>query len=308
MSERYSRQEIVLGSEGQRKVTESSVAVVGVGALGTVVAEQLVRAGVGKIFLVDRDVVEESNLQRQTLFVEKDVGRSKVDAAVEKLQEINSSVTIVGKAVHLSVKNVDCLDVDLIVDCTDNLETRFLLDDYCRKNGKHWVYGAAIKKEGYVMLISPEGPWLRNFVQEASLETCESAGVLGMTTSAVGSLQAALALQFLAGENVVRELCYINIGTMTMRKMAVVKKELDDFKYLEKKEDIRKVRFCGGNKFQIFGRAVDFAVLKERYPGAIEDSETLRVKGITLFKDGRALVVAASEEEARSVYSKVVGN
>ena len=143
MKDRYSRQMLLkeIGEEGQSKLDYKKVVIVGIGALGTVAAELLARAGIGSLRLIDRDVVEESNLQRQILFTEKDVGKSKSVMAAEKLKEINSLIKIESYPLHLDPKNVSLLqDADLVLDCTDNLETRFLINDHCRKEKIPWIY------------------------------------------------------------------------------------------------------------------------------------------------------------------------
>ena len=161
--ERYSRQRALaeIGA-GQEKIEHSVVAVVGVGALGSVAADLLTRAGVGTLILVDRDVVEESNLPRQSLYEEKDVGRSKVVAAKEKLLKVNGETDIKIHALHLNAVNIDLLGKAVIIlDCTDNLQTRFLLNDFCKKEKISLIYGAAVKTTGYAMPILPTGPCLR---------------------------------------------------------------------------------------------------------------------------------------------------
>src|SRR3989344_7380553 len=140
-SERYSRQTILpeIGAEGQNKIERAVVAIVGVGALGTVAAELLTRAGIGALILIDRDIVEESNLQRQTLYQEKDVGRSKAVAAKERLIKINSKAKVEIHAIHLNSVSIPVLErAQLVLDCADNLQTRFLINDFCRKNGVPW--------------------------------------------------------------------------------------------------------------------------------------------------------------------------
>src|SRR3989344_6084298 len=128
---RYSRQILLkeIGREGQKLLQDKKVAIVGVGALGTVAAELLARAGVGNLILVDRDMVEESNLQRQTLFDEKDIGKNKAAAAEQRIKKINSDIKVEFHSIHLNPQNIDVLQsADLILDCTDNLQTRFLIN------------------------------------------------------------------------------------------------------------------------------------------------------------------------------------
>ena len=150
-NDRYSRQTALseIGEKGQQLLAQKKVVIVGVGALGSVAAELLIRAGLGKLLLIDRDIVEESNLPRQFLYCEDDIGKSKALAAQERLQKINKNCQIQAEAAHLNKKNLSLLaDADLILDGTDNLSTRFLLNDYCKKEKKLWIYAAAIKTSG----------------------------------------------------------------------------------------------------------------------------------------------------------------
>src|SRR3989338_4354446 len=197
---RYSRQILLqeIGKEGQVILQNKKVAIVGVGALGTVAAELLARAGGGSLILIDRDTVEESNLQRQTRFDEKSAGKNKASAAEKRIKEINSEIKVEFHSLHLNSQNIGLLQsADLILDCTDNLQTRFLINDYCRKEKKIWIYAAAIKTSGYVMPVFPNGPCLQCFLTESSQETCDTVGVLNTITVSIASLQATLALKIL---------------------------------------------------------------------------------------------------------------
>ena len=317
---RYARQTALpeIEIEGQQKISKATVAVIGIGALGTVSAELLARAGVGTLILVDRDVVEETNLQRQMLFTEADVGRSKAVVAGEKIREINSSIAVEIQAIHLSSLNIKCLQkADLILDCTDNQKTRFLINDYCKLKKKKWIYAAAIKTEGYVMPIFPEGPCLRCFTKETELETCATAGVLGTTTTIIAGLQTTTALKVLLDKNVEEKLMQVNVWGNTLRLLTVGKNKncpacSGNYEYLSKKEDEQKIiPFCSSSRFQIKGKPHHFTMLTKRWKKIDDvdnDGETLRFRNILLFKDGRALITAATAEEALSCYSEWIGN
>ncbi len=318
---RYNRQELltIIGTKGQRRIGKKKVAVVGVGALGTVAGELLVRAGIGKVILIDRDLVEESNLQRQLLFDEKDIGKSKAVAARQKLKEINSQIEVESFNVHLSSENISLIkDAEVVLDCTDNLQTRFLLNDFCKKNKIPLIYAAAIKTSGYVFAVHNDGPCLRCFLKEASLDTCDAAGVLNTITTVIAAQQVTLALKIILKEpeEILPELLHLNIWSGEVRKIKV-KKKLDcltcrgSFTYLEKKELPRVVKFCSANRFQVQGNKVNFRELKKRWSksGEVkEEGESLSFRGILLFKDGRALIEASDEKEALAEYSKWVGN
>ncbi len=317
--ERYSQQILLpeIGIEGQEKLNKTKVAVVGLGALGSVAAELLARAGVGTLSVIDRDVVEESNLQRQLLYTEQDIGKAKPLAAQHTLQTINSTVNITALPLHLNAKNISLLqDADLILDCTDNIKTRLLLNDYCKQHQKPWIYAAAVKTSGMVMPILPEGPCLRCFLKETSAETCDIVGVLNTNTASIAALQVSLALKFLLQKKVEPLLYHLDLWNPSLQTITVKQNPSCPscqgiYKYLQPTEEAKVIPFCAGKRYQVTGKKQEFALLKERWQhlGVVqEDNVTLRFKNILLFKDGRALISAKSEEEALSTYSKYVGD
>src|SRR5580658_2465939 len=205
---RYSRQSrfAPLGEKGQRRIREARVAVVGLGALGSVQADLLARAGVGSLLLIDRDFVELSNLQRQTLYDESDAAEAlpKAVAAARRLARVNSEVRIEPLVSDLSPRNIDeALEgVDLILDATDNFETRYLINDFAVREGIPWIYGAAVGSYGLKLAIVPGLTACFRCVYpeppQGAQPTCETEGVLGPVTSAIASLAAADALKILA--------------------------------------------------------------------------------------------------------------
>src|SRR6476659_11230651 len=208
--DRYSRQMRFhgIGEEGQRRLQQARVTLCGCGALGTVLANALVRAGVGHLRLVDRDFIEMSNLQRQVLFDEHDVAENlpKAEAAARKLGAINSSVYVEPVVTDIDRTNILelCQDADLILDGTDNFEIRYLINDVAVKLNKPWVYGGCVGSHGQVMVILPgQTPCLRCVFEAAPAPgeagTCETAGVLGPIVTIVASLQATEAMQILTG-------------------------------------------------------------------------------------------------------------
>ena len=316
---RYSRQILLkeISKEGQEILENKKVAIVGVGALGTVAAELLARAGVGSLILIDRDVVEESNLQRQTLFDEKSVGKSKVTAAKERINSINSTIKLETLAIHLNPQNINILQTaDLILECTDNLQTRFLINDYCKKEKKTWIYAAAIKTSGYVMPIFPDGACLQCFLSESSQETCDTVGVLNTITVSIASLQATLALKLLLGKEIESTLYHYNIWNQSFKKLNIKKKDncltcSGNYSHLERKETSKYIRFCSTGKYQVLGPKVDLREIKERWEKlgtVVGDNSSIQFQNITLFNDGRALINAQSVEEAEAIYSRLVGN
>ncbi|MDP3734063.1 MAG: HesA/MoeB/ThiF family protein [Nanoarchaeota archaeon] len=318
VSEMYSRQILLpeIGVEGQLQLHQKKVAIVGIGAVGSVTAELLTRAGVENVIIIDRDCIEESNLQRQTLFTEGDIGKSKVNIAQEKLQKINSHSKIRAEAINLSAKNIDLLQgIDLVLDCTDNVETRFLLNDFCRKEKIPWIYAAAIRTSGYVMPILPSGPCLSCFLTPASLETCDRVGVLNTITTSIAALQVTIAFKIILGKEVEPILTYYNIWD-TMSKSITVKKKQNcqtcqgNYIYLHESGWKFPIRFCSSGIFQIQGQSQDLKNIKEQWQkigAVVDDGETLRFRNLTLFKDGRALIKADSEKEAIVAYSKYIG-
>lgn len=318
VSEKYSRQILLneIGTEGQKKLLNARVAIIGVGALGTIAAELLTRAGVGNLLLVDRDIVEESNLQRQTLFIERDVGKSKAMIAQKKLQKINSTITVNAEAISLGVANIEILkNYDLLLDCTDNFQTRFLINDFAKKSIIPWVYSSAIKTEGYVMPIFPEGPCLQCFLRNAVGETCDTVGILNTITTSIAALQVTLVLQILLQKKVPTQLYYYNIWHGTFQKITIKKNPAcatcnRKYLYLERKVD-QNIRYCKTGKFQMVGKKPNCTEIKKRWlklGKVIDDGTTLRFKNIILFKDGRALITAKNKLEALSVYAKYVGD
>jgi adenylyltransferase/sulfurtransferase len=210
VDDRYSRQVrfAPIGAEGQARIAASRIVIVGLGALGTVTADLLVRAGVGFVRLIDRDFVELSNLQRQSLFDENDVQNNlpKAIAAKARLSRINSTLQIEAVVDDVNPGNVEDLisDADLVLDAVDNFETRFVVNDAAHKLSRPWIYTAAVGSYGLVMPIIPgRTPCLRCLVGSlpapGTSPTCETAGVIGPITHTIASIQAAEALKFLTG-------------------------------------------------------------------------------------------------------------
>ncbi|HEY2946309.1 MAG TPA: ThiF family adenylyltransferase, partial [Vicinamibacteria bacterium] len=206
---RYSRQELFapIGPGGQARLRQSRVTVAGCGALGSTLAEMMARAGVGALTVIDRDYVEESNLQRQSLFDEDDAARGlpKAAAAEARLKAINSEVAVRGVVADVAADNAAELleDADLVLDGTDNFETRFLINDVCVRGGIPWVYGACVGAYGIALLVRPHlTPCLRCVLEEMpgpGGPTCDTVGVVAPVVHVVAGLQAAEALKLLAG-------------------------------------------------------------------------------------------------------------
>jgi adenylyltransferase/sulfurtransferase len=336
---RYSRQErfAPIGAEGQAKLLASHIAIIGCGALGSVLAETLVRAGVGRINLVDRDFIELSNLQRQFLFDEADIAQNlpKAEAAARKLRKMNSEVEItpfIADANHESIE-IFTDGVDLILDGTDNLHTRYLINDLAVRRGVPWIYGAAQAASGMTLVILPGGkPCLRCVFdcppEPGQLETCETAGILGPLIAMVAGHQALEAIKILTGnlEAVNRKL--VSFDPWINRQSQLTVNNLSggcaccgngQFEFLSGKASLSTVALCGRNAVQLRpkkkGLKIDLEQMASRLAGAgnIDKSEfMLRLEigehQLTLFPDGRTIVKGTEDKDtARSLYGKYIG-
>ncbi len=338
MMERYSRQILFapIGKEGQTAIRNSRVAIVGVGALGSVSSEMLVRAGVGYVRLIDRDYIDVTNLQRQSLFDEKSLEQSlpKAVAAAARLRQINSDVEIEERVIDLNSNNVDALieDVDLLLDGTDNFETRFLLNDACVEKGLSWIYAACVGSYGMSIVVRPgKTPCLRCLMETepppGTSPTCDTAGIIAPIVRAVVAYQVTEALKILAGkeDDLVNAVLTIDIwkGTFDRYTPSAPRKEcpacgLREFSYLAGESEAQAVSLCGRNAVQVRPSASHNLSLEEmaerlRPLGEVKvNPHLLRFeigdKEIVLFKDGRAIIHGTdSSSEARSLYARYVG-
>ncbi|HSR68086.1 MAG TPA: ThiF family adenylyltransferase [Acidobacteriota bacterium] len=343
MSDRYSRQVrfTPLGEEGQVRLYGSRVAIVGCGALGTASADMLARAGVGFLRIIDRDFVEESNLQRQTLFTEADAEQRlpKAEAARRTLARVNSEIEVEACCADLDYRNIASLvqDCHLLLDGTDNFETRFLLNDWSVSRGVPWIYGAALGSYGVAAAIEADAtPCLRCLMEElpaaGSVETCETAGILGPTVQAVAAFQSSQALRRLAGHAFVTVLLRVDVWEGYWRSGDSTALKNPDcpccarrrFPYLEGEAGDRTARLCGRNAVHIRPSRsssgepseVDFDLLLQRLPAEVEVKRNpylmrLQVDGqeIHLFPDGRAIITGTDDiARARSLYARYVGS
>ncbi len=337
MNDRYARQRVLpeIGSEGQEQLLNASIVVIGCGALGSVQAQLLARAGVGRIRIVDRDLLEMNNLQRQVIFDEEDVaaGLPKAEAAVRKLRKINSTIEIEGLVEDVTPRNIEELitDVDLVLDGTDNIETRYLINDACVKHRKPWIYGGVIGTTGMVMTILPdEGPCIRCLFPETpppgSLPTCDTVGVLNTTPAMVASIQVTEAIKLIVG-NGVREYRLLNIDLWTgsYRYVPVQKNENcpccgeGRYDFLNAKEVSWTTTLCGRNSVQISpSRAVTLSLddLSKRlaqagkvsYNGLLLQFQVSDHE-LVIFPNGRTIVKGTTDEAvAKSLYAKYLGH
>lgn len=326
---RYERQELLkeIGKKGQEQLTKSRVAVLGIGAIGTATAELLARAGIGRIELIDRDIVELHNLQRQSLFTENDCNKPKAVVAAEYLKKINSAIRIESHTTDMNYETIEILkNYDLILDCTDNMETRFLLNDFCVNNSKPWIYASAVGTKGRMLVFMPikSNPCFRCLFSSpvpGSLETCDTVGVLNTITTTIAALQVTEALKILTSQEPTKELIAYDIWKHFFEKIKVKKKkeclccEKKQFTFLEGKKETTGVKLCGQGRIQIRGKMPNMQELEKRLQkiGKVTVSEygllfTNNNIDFFLFPDGRCLVKATTKEEAKAIYGKFVGN
>jgi len=219
---RYERQEAFRHIGKRQKLLEKSkVVIVGCGGLGSNSAEMLARAGVGKIEIIDKDKVELSNLQRVSLFSERDIGKDKAEAAKAILANINSDVKVIAHVAELDESNKGLLNANIVLDCTDNIESRYLINGYCRKHKINWVHAAVLGAKGMVISFLPErGFCYRCIFSDAEVsETTATAGILNTTVKAIASLQVSEALKILTGQEASKELICLDLWKMELEKV-----------------------------------------------------------------------------------------
>lgn len=336
LQDRYSRQVLFsgIGVEGQRKLGRSRVAVVGCGATGTCVSALLARAGVGRLRIIDRDYVEPSNLQRQSLFDEADAAESlpKAVAAARKIAAFNSEIEVRAEVADLTPENIHALlvDADLILDATDNFETRYLVNDFAVKQGKPWIYAAAVAAYAVTMNVIPGETACLSCVfpapPQGTVETCDTAGILNSAVTLVGSIQATEALKFLTGarDKLRRTLLSFDVWSNDRAEVAA-NRPRPGCQTCEKREFVHlsgqgrpQITLCGRNSVQIHERhrPVDFAEMTGRLQphGAVKHNDFVlkfwrEPYELTLFPDGRAIIKGTTDTAvARSLYARFVGN
>jgi len=335
-SRRFERQERFerLGPAGQQRLAQARVAIVGCGALGGVLAQTLTRTGVGTLVLVDRDVVEETNLHRQVLFEDHhaSAGSAKVEAARETLGRIGGPTKFETHALHVGADNVcDLIEgADLVLDGTDNLGTRYLLNDVCVRDGIPWVYAGVVAGGGLVMPVPTAGkPCLRCvFPQPAPaglLPTCDTAGVLPPAVGAVASLQAGLGLRMLIEPGLEPCLIEIDVWTGHTRRLKVPADPecpccaAREFPFLEFEGAASTDVLCGRNAVQVrgAGTAPDFDSLERNLSGVARSLKRagtfmrfeVEQESLTVFPDGRALIQGTEDpDRALALYDRYVGS
>ncbi len=337
MNQRYSRQILFppIGADGQDRLGRSRVVIVGCGALGSVAAEQLVRAGIGTLRLIDRDFVEESNLQRQCLFTEEHarLALPKAVAAESILGTMNSQVTVdavVGDLTHRNVETL-CGESDLILDGTDNFETRYLLNDYSLQTGRTWIYGACVGSYGTAFAFRPRAtPCLQCLFPQppspGSAETCDTSGILAPVVHVVASYQVVQVLKILVGGEPASTMLKFDVWENRV-KLVSLRGARDpeclccgalQLRFLEGRERRHAARLCGRNAVQVQpgeDSRMDLAQVAKRLrpSGSVSLNDymmKLEVNGyeLALFRDGRAIIRGTEDEtEARAIYARYIG-
>lgn len=338
VEERYSRQVLFagIGSEGQKRLAAGRVAIVGCGATGSGIASLLARAGVGKLRIIDRDYVEESNLQRQSLFDEQDAAEflPKAVAAARKIEAFNSAIGVEALVEDAAPGNINRLlhDIELIIDGTDNYETRYLINDYAVKNATPWIYAAAVGSYGITMNIVPGASACLACVfpemPRGMVETCETSGILNTAVNVVASIAATEAIKLLIGGEAAKKLrktlWSFDVWTNDHAEISAANPRAGcracgkrDFVHLAG-EGRPHITICGRNSVQIHERArpIDFGEMQRRLEthGAVRHNEFVlkfwrEPYEMTLFPDGRAIIKGTTDTGiARSLYARFVGS
>ena len=327
-----------LGEEGQRKLCASRVAVIGCGALGSVITNTLARAGVGFLRIVDRDFIELNNLQRQVLFDEKDIAQNipKAIATANKIKDINSQIEIEPVVSDVNFTNIENFiqDVDLVLDGTDNFETRFLVNDACVKLGKPWIYAACIGAHGLTMNILPgKTPCLRCVFESAPppelTPTCDTAGILASAATVIASLACTEAIKLLSGNEkaVSNTLFSFNVWTRETKSFRLegLREKTNcpackqqNFEFLKGDQSARTTTLCGRNAVQI-SRPDRLKLNLDELAGRLKPVGNVSynkfmlqadINGyhLTVFPDGRAIVKGTNDPaKAKTVYAKFIG-
>lgn len=339
-SGRYIRQEIfpAIGRSGQERLARTHVLLIGCGALGSTIADLLVRSGIGKLTIADRDYVELHNLQRQSLYDESDVINHlpKAAAAGARLRAINAEVEIISIISDIDASNIAslALDADILVDGTDNFETRYLVNDLAVKTGKPWVYGGVISSYGMTMTIIPGvTPCLRCVFPEppepGTAPTCDTAGVIAPAVHVVASLQAAEVLKLAVGDrdNVNRQLIAIDTWGLSFDEVNTGDPKPDcpacalkSFEFLESVPVARDTVLCGHDAVQVRVHPpakLDLESLAARLrpvgdvlvnPYLIRFIDRVTGQALTIFPDGRAIIKGTTDPaQARAIYARYVG-
>ncbi len=333
VNDRYSRQILLrnIKAIGQKNLSNSNVVIIGCGALGTTIANNLVRSGIGNIRIVDRDIVELNNLQRQNLFDENDIGFPKASTAAEKLRKINSDIKIDYIVDDVNYENIENIirNMDVVVDGTDNMLIRFLINDACTKHSIPWVYGGAIETQGMTMNIIPDKtPCFRCIVKDlpeaGSLPTCDTVGVINSIPVIIASIESTEVIKILIGKDINKKLLVYDVWKHDFHAINIKKKNYckccvkHDFEFLNAKTKNEIVSICGSGAIQITPAKttkISFKDLGKKLQklGEVDFHEIVlrfRINGyeFNIFKNGRTIIIGTNDKIiAKSLYAKYIG-
>lgn len=331
MTDRYFPQLLLpqIGKKGQQKLANSKLVIIGCGALGTVLSNHLARAGVGHLRIIDRDIIELSNLQRQLLFDEQDVGQPKAATAVIKLKKINSTITLEAEVADLTATNIETLisGFDLILDATDNFKTRLLINDVSVKHSIPWIYTGVLETSGMTMAMTGKGPCLACLLpalpDSGELDTCQSVGILNTIPSIMASIQATMAIKYLLTGIMDSQLIRFDVWNMIYDSFPIETKEKclccqqKVFNYLDAADEPYISHLCQ-NAVQIHRGSLknpDLLKIGQRlqplynvhYNDAVLNL-SVENKQIIVFSDGRVIVKGTGDfGAARSLIAKYIG-
>lgn len=339
---RYSRQTLFppIGESGQAKLLAARVALIGCGALGASAAEMLARAGVGTLILLDRDIVEPSNLGRQALYTAADAAESlpKAVALARHLERINPEIAILPRVTDLRPQTIDqaLAGADLLIDGTDNLETRYLINEWAVRESLPWIYGACVAARGMSAVLWPGvtpclACWFPEAPARGSLETCDTSGIIAPAATLIASLQVAEALKIVVGDRAALRTSLLSIELWPYRHFELLPPAEDaraecpvcakrEFPRLAQLSTEATIRYCGRDAVQLIpegvrAQSVDFTALRARLAGRFDlraNGYVLQLRApeatLTLFDDGRVLVTGVSDpERARALRDRYFG-
>lgn len=338
---RYSRQIILpnITKKGQERLLDAKITIIGLGALGSIISNNLARTGIGRITLVDRDVVELDNLHRQMLYDEETIGEAKAMAAESHLEKINPNIELKPLVKDVNFSSIEPIvgDSDIILDGTDNLETRFLINDFSIKSGIPWIYGGVVGTQGMSMNIltgiDTSRPCFRCLVPDlpsaGALPTCDTYGIINTIPTIIGSIQSTEAIKYLLkSSDLNKKMIYYDVWLNEFRALEIPKNGTckccgkHDYEFLNIKKRTLVSSLCGHDSVQITPIKIknpgesylDDMEKKLKRVGKIERKKiTLEFKmqkyNFTIFSDGRVLIKGTNDDNlAKSLYTKYIGN
>lgn len=333
---KYSRQELFygIGKEGQKLIRKKHAVIIGAGALGSIASETLVRAGIGKLTIIDRDFVEPSNLHRQQLFTENDAEKSmpKAEAARKKLQEINSDSVIhsvVGEVDYAVLS--DALPADIVIDALDNFDTRMFINDFCSKHGIPWVHGAVVASYGLSLTILPgKTPCLHCLMESIPLgtDTCDTVGVISPVVQMVSANQTAEALKILTESTAALRQTFVSFDLWKNETAAINVETLKNpncpscgeqavYPYLQAENRAKSIELCGRDAVMVRPgkkQSVSFSEIKSRYTKQLKQHNDhlivlmIEDRRFVIFRDGRTIIHGEQDKKkAQLLYNKYIG-